>query len=83
MVYTPFVYFVIPITLAVCFCCALCCFGACYYKKYLSSNERKTQETETQTESVDTDVVQIRTVEQPRQIKNAFKRSSFMAPSPP
>jgi hypothetical protein len=61
----------------------LCCFGACYYKNYLRIKERKEIETQTepqtepQTASIETDVVQIRTVEHPRQVKNTFKRSSF------
>jgi hypothetical protein len=56
----------------------LCCFGACYYKKYLGSREKEETETETEPEpptaSIETDVVRIRTVEQPRQVKNAFTR---------
>ena len=79
--YTPFIYFVIPATFAILCCCMMCCFAACYYKKYLSSNEIKTEEIEIQTASVETDIVQIRTVEEPMQIKNAFKRTSSMAPT--
>ena len=79
----PFIYFIIPLTLAMVFCCVFCLAGACYYKKkYLAATETNTQETqdsETQTVSVDTDIVQIRTVDEPKQVKNAFKRPPFMA----
>ena len=79
-------YFIIPITFAVFFCCIFCCVGA-YYKKNLFTTQRKTREIETQTEtepeSLETDVIHIRTVEQPRRGKNSIKRSSSMSDSTP
>ena len=75
--YTPFIYFIIPAILSILCCCILCCFGACYYKKYLDPTERQT---EPQTASANTDIVQIRTVEETKDLKNTFKRTGFSDP---
>ena len=45
-------------------------------KKYLATE----RQTEPQTASVNTDIVQIRTVEETKDLKNTFKRTGFSHP---
>lgn len=80
--YTPLLYVLIPISLLILSCCMVCCIGAYIYKRRVLDKKEEvgvqTEEPPTEILSVDPDVIHIRSVEEPKSVKNAFRKPPFI-----
>ena len=84
--YMPFLYALIPFGLvSLCCCCTLFFVAAYIYKQRIQQKkeEKGIQAKEeapptTETVSVDPDIIQIRSVEEPKTIKNVFTKPRFV-----
>jgi hypothetical protein len=80
--YTPLVYGLIGFGIAgLCFCCVLCCLAVYVYKRRVLDKKEKGAQAEepplTERGTLDPNVIQIRTVEADKGVKNAFHTPRF------